>query len=138
MIYNKDKFIVINPQLKEFAGMRGTLKKRYYSGTIEMCELLFDNYPKNLGEPIGINFRKEDLLSLEWDDSQKMDANTYQSLAVAVSGQWKYQNSLKDRIVYNTMSLAGEAGEAPRKDPRLLEQRVDCQSRAAGICRHVV
>ncbi len=111
MIYNKDKFIVINPNLKEYAGMRGTLKKKWFNGTIEMYELLVDNYPKNFGEPIGINFRKEDLLDLSWDDEAPMPANRYQDLAVSVSGQWKYQNSLKDRIVYNTMSLACEAGE---------------------------
>lgn len=109
-IYNKDKYIVINQDLKEFAGLRGTLQKKYVCQHIEMCDLLLDNYPKK-NEQMSVIFKKCDLMPLEWADDENMKPNRYQELAVAVSGQWKFQNSLKDRIVYNTMSIAGEAGE---------------------------
>lgn len=109
MIYNKNKYIVTN-NLKDLVGRRGTLQRTYFHGTIEMYELLLDNYPRK-NEQMLVSFDYRDLTSLEWDDEKEMSPDRYQSLAVAVSGQWKYQNSLKDRIVYNTMSLAGEAGE---------------------------
>jgi len=103
MTYNENKYIVVNPNLKDFAGKRGTLRQRYMSGIVAMYSLEIDG--------MLIDFDARDLLSLEWDDTKPLEIERYRELANAVSGPWLYKNDQLTKLLYSTMSMCSEAGE---------------------------